>query len=325
MPGQKFDKIGKRMSWHWYNEGRVWMRQGAHERALDCFDQALRLDWQHARGHVWRADVQVCLGQYHQALQDCEVARTLSPDLYLPDMIAARCFYRLGEYNHCVAKATTAIAKCPSDAQCFVIRARGHQGLLNHKRAIEDSARALTLDPDSIEAYSIAAYSNAKRRAFAEAVKNYSVIIDKTDTHPTYTSWARFGRAECHLALKNYAEAIEDTSECLKLLPNEHQQAVAILARAEAYRRTKAFDKALTDLENLIVSNTKTQHAYFQKAVIQADLGQREMANDNFSRALQLDEDAKDMGRFDRARARGETLFQKLMSESSEQAGDERE
>ncbi|MBY0546251.1 MAG: hypothetical protein K2W95_03115 [Candidatus Obscuribacterales bacterium] len=323
MQGLRFDKIGKRMSWHWYNEGRIWMRQGEHERARDRFDQALRLDWRHVRGHICRADVHVSLGHYHQALKDCEVARSLAPDLYLPDMIAARCFYHLREYNQCIATATKSIAKCQTDARCFVIRARGHQGLLNHKRAIEDSAIALSLDPDSIEAYSIAAYSNAKRAAFSVAVENYSIIIGRVDIDSPYASWARLGRAECHLVLKNYAEAIEDTTECLRLTQNEHRKAEAILTRAEAYRRTKAFDKALSDLEILVVSNETSAHAYFQKAVIHADLGQREMADDNFARALHLDKDANELSRFHRARARGESLFQKLMDESSEQTSNE--
>lgn len=310
LASRKFDKIGTRMATCWLNEARAFKRMGKYRRALDCMNRALSTDPRLPGGYSTRAELCVLLGDYEQALRDCDNSRKLSTDNYLAELTAAKALYYLGRFERCVATATAAIEKCSVDASCFVVRARGYQGLGDYKSALDDSKTALTLNPQSIDIHSISAFSNYVMGAYSESLKAYSAMIERFPVQESYTAWAYAGRADVHSAQGNYRQAIEDATRCLDLGPCDEHQVWARLTRAEGLRRTKEFDKALADLDFVIDTGKWIQHALFLKGTIYSARGNSEEAARLYNRALHHGE----LTTRQRARIKGELIFRTLMA-----------
>ena len=315
---QKFDRIGTRMATCWLNEARMFKRMGNYQRALHCMNQALSLDPRLLGGYSTRAELWALQGYYEHALRDCDTSRTQSTDNYLTELTAAKALYHLGEFERCVATATIAIEKCHVDANCFAVRARGYQGLGDYKSAAVDSTTALALNHQSIEIHSISAFSNYVIGEYDQSLKAYTAMIEQFRVQEPYTAWAYAGRADVHSAQGNYRQAIEDATRCLELGPCEEHQVWARLTRAEGLRRTKDFDKALADLDFVIETGKRIQHALFLKGTIYSAMGNSEEATELYNSALQHGE----LTTRQRARAMGETIFQTAVANAIDEANE---
>jgi tetratricopeptide (TPR) repeat protein len=106
-----------------YNRGMAWRNQGKIDRAIDDYDQALRLRPTFAEAWNERGIAVRLQGNSDRALADFGQAIRLNPDLAAAWFNRGATWLSLGRFDLAVADFDRALALQPDDAE--VIRARG--------------------------------------------------------------------------------------------------------------------------------------------------------------------------------------------------------
>jgi tetratricopeptide (TPR) repeat protein len=118
------------------------------EAALRDFDQAIRLQPNHAKGYTSRAQAHFSRGEYDQVIQDCGQALRLGPDAEAYYW-RGWCYLRRGEYWGAMPDFDQAIRLAPNMAGAY--RGRGYIYAVRHQYdlAIQAYDRALRINPDA--------------------------------------------------------------------------------------------------------------------------------------------------------------------------------
>ena len=150
------------------------------------------------------------------------------------------------------------------DPDALLLRARAYYGQGDNEQALKYLKECLNLDPDSKAALKLFRMlqkltrtkneGNAafKAKDYQKAVQLYTqgLVIDPNNKDTN--SKLRQNRAQAHLALKNYNDAIEDCTEALRLDPSYTK---AFRIRAKAYGAAGDWEEAVRDYKSVAESN----------------------------------------------------------------------
>jgi tetratricopeptide (TPR) repeat protein len=119
----------------WYQRGLFLLEAKHHERALDCFDQALRLDA--AQPDVWytRGEVLANLGQYPEALTCFDQSLVLQAESCKAWVFRAVVLFHLQQFADAVTSCDRALALQPTDPEAWLFRGSALQRLGRYKEA----------------------------------------------------------------------------------------------------------------------------------------------------------------------------------------------
>ncbi|MCA6115658.1 tetratricopeptide repeat protein [Bradyrhizobium sp. WSM 1738] len=133
------------------NRGAAYLRKGEYDLAIQALDQAIKLNPNYARAFVNRAAVYLKKNEYDRAARDYDEAIRLQPNLEAA--LSGRCWTRaiLGSLQTALQ---TALEDCnkvlqswPNDAATYDSRALIHLKMGREAAAIEDFSAALRFDP----------------------------------------------------------------------------------------------------------------------------------------------------------------------------------
>ena len=152
------------------------------------------------------------LGQYAEALVECEKAIALKPDRALAYYIRGQTMARLEQYDDAIADYDKAIALKPDDAFVYHNRGSAKQMLGQYSGALADYDKAIELNPDHGPAY-------FSRGSFKYSFGLYHIAIADYDEtirlRPKPYGYAFRGMAKGELG--HMEEAKEDFQTALKL------------------------------------------------------------------------------------------------------------
>jgi len=138
---------GKELAWAYNNRGLAYTYLGNPARAIEDYDQALRLDPGLAVAYLGRGVVYRNLGEHARAIEDYDEALRLDPD----DAAAYRnrgiAYGTLGEYRRAIEDFDQALRLDAGFASAYNSRGFAYYKLGELTRAIEDYDEALRLDP----------------------------------------------------------------------------------------------------------------------------------------------------------------------------------
>jgi len=118
---------GKNLAWAYTNRGLAYDNLGEYRRAIQDFDQALRLDPGDAFAYNGRGSAYRKLGEYRRAIEDFDQAIRLDPGYALAYNIRGLSYESLGEYERAAGDWEQAIRIDGAS------RAKPWQGYLNSK------------------------------------------------------------------------------------------------------------------------------------------------------------------------------------------------
>jgi lipoprotein NlpI len=111
------------------------------------------------------------------------------------------------------------------------------------------------------------------------------VINDKKETKDNRAD-AYYNRGYAYTDLEQYAKAIADFNEVLRLIPDDVD---AFIERGLAYARQGRFDLAMSDYDRAIRIDPENAESYFQRAVIFANQGNLRAAIDDHTQEIKYD------------------------------------
>jgi tetratricopeptide (TPR) repeat protein len=152
------------------------------------------------------------------------------------------------------------------------------------------TTEAMQADPDN------AAIHEVRGRAYNELSEYDKAILDFTDAlskDPTFVL-AYVSRSQAHLSLRHYQESIDDANAGLKLNPVELRARVSLCAnRGWALACMGKYDNALLDYEQVVKLDSRNALGYWQRAVIFDHANRPTEAQQDRTKAIDLDPSLK--------------------------------
>jgi WD40 repeat protein/serine/threonine protein kinase/Tfp pilus assembly protein PilF len=156
-----------------------WLRKrGQHEKAIELFTEAIRLEPKNARAFGRRAFAYCMSREYERAIADFDVAINLNPNNAYVYGDRALALIELGEYDRAIADSSKAIELAPQWYWAFQRRSRAHWLRGEFSDAARDARRAIEINPATPNAYHQLASTLIAARRWDEAGRCFEQLVE---------------------------------------------------------------------------------------------------------------------------------------------------
>ena len=193
----------------------------------------------------------------------------------------AGAYGRLGNHRQAIEDSNKAIELNPKYAEAYNTRAVAYGSLGNHRQAIEDYNKAIELNPKYAMAYNNRAVAYGSLGNHRQATEDYNKAIELNPKYPM----AYNNRGNAYERLGDHRQAIEDYNKAIELNP---KYAMAHNSRGNSYERLGDHRQAIEDYNKAIELNPKYAMAYNNRAVSYGSLGNHRQAIADLKTAARL-------------------------------------
>ncbi|MGD0586320.1 MAG: tetratricopeptide repeat protein [Oryzomonas sp.] len=121
---------------------------GYWQNSLRLFDHCLQVTDNNRIAYLHRGEAYRLMGDYKQAIADCDRAIKIDPAWALPYNNRGEAYLRLGNFKQAIEDCDRAIGINPNLGVSFLIRGQAYQSLGNRTHARADFDKAIRIDPD---------------------------------------------------------------------------------------------------------------------------------------------------------------------------------
>jgi len=190
-------------------------------------------------------------GQFTGALDIFRNNLKQNPGAFNPNYHRATIYSKLGMYEEAIKVCTQFIKDHPTTVEGRRLRAINYLQVGELDKAIADADSALKANPELTDPYYVKARAATYKKNYAEAIKNYSTIIE---LQPAKELPARMERADTYSAMGEYDKAIADYDFLARV---EQKDEAVFHHRAGVYLKMHAYDKAIADLQKFVQLSPK--------------------------------------------------------------------
>ena len=254
------------------------------EKAIDAYDEAIRLKPDLSAAYNNRGNVKSNLGLHEKALADYDEAVRLKPNNSEYYSNRGNAKGNLHRYEEAISDYNKAIRLKPDSPEAYSNRGVAKNDLGRHEEAIVDYDEAIRLKPDNPEAYSNLGVAKNALGRHEEAVADYDEAIR---LKPNYANvYSNRGVAKNNLG--RHEEAIVDYDRAIRLNPDYanayHNRG---LAKDDLGRR----EEAIADYDEAIRLRPNLSEAYNNRGNVKNNLGRHEEAVADYDEAIRLKPD----------------------------------
>jgi tetratricopeptide (TPR) repeat protein len=225
-------------------------RKGQLDRAIEDFDQAIRLNPNFAEAYVKRSIAHALKGQPDRAIEDLDQAIRLNPNYAEAFNYRGANYARKFQLDHAIADFDKAIRLNPNFAEAFSNRGNAYRRKGQLDRAIEDLDQAIRLNPNYAQAFYNRGTAYDRKGQFDRAIEDFDQAIRLNPNNVA----AFLDRGNEYRAQGDFDRAIADYSEGIRLDP---RLTFVLLNRGVAYYYVGSLPKALADLNQASELNPK--------------------------------------------------------------------
>ncbi len=263
------------------NRGGAYQALGESLQALEDFRRAIQINPDYALAFYNRGNVYQLLGEMGLAIEDYNEAIRLDPS----DPAAFRnrgvAYRAIGDFDRAIEDFDAATRLAPYDARPFIARGSVYHLLDDYQRALEEFDAAIRLDPGNSDAYGGRADAYRLQGQHLLAIEDFDEAIR---LNPDY-AWAYGGRGASHMAFDQYDRAIEDFDEAVRLDPHDTW---VLYNRGLAYAALSEPMRAIEDYDRVIGLEPKGYGPYFDRGLEYLGLDEAVRAIRDFDMAMQL-------------------------------------
>jgi tetratricopeptide (TPR) repeat protein len=258
------------------------LRSRLFNRAVEGYDEVLRINPNYGRGYVGRGAAYSAKGDFDRATADHNKAIALDPqnaDAYLG---RGNVYFNKGDLDRAIVDYNEVIKLDPNIADAYLSRGNIYYTKRDFDRATADYNAVIKLDPYIAVAYLSRGNVYYTKGDLDRAIVDYNEVI-KLD--PKYAG-AYLSRGIAYYDKSNFDRAISDYSTAIALDP---KFASAYHNRGTVYRQRGDIDQAITDFSQAIALEPNLASAYFDRALTQLYAGSLPEALADLDRSSELD------------------------------------
>ena len=206
---------GKALGFVFYRRANAYNEIGERDRAIADYNQAIRINPNHAGSFSNRGVAHARKGNYDAAIQDYDQAIRIKPTYV--DAFANRgvAYARQGDYDRAIQDYDKAIRLDNRHANAFYARGNAYRHKGEYDRAIEDYSEAIRLNPKHANAFSNRAIAYGHRGDYDRAIEDYDEAIR---IHPKHIN-ALYNRGNAYRRAGDYNRAVQDYDAAIRLDP----------------------------------------------------------------------------------------------------------
>jgi tetratricopeptide (TPR) repeat protein len=151
--------------------------KGDYDAAFKDFDEAIRLDPNHAKVYVGRGCAGLGKGDYEKAFKDFGEAIRLDPRLAIAYQFRGLTWRKKGDCDKAIKDYDEAIRLGERDATVYRLRGRAWSKKKDCDRAINDFDEAIRLDPSNRLAFHFRGLTRYAQRQYDKAAKDFKQAV----------------------------------------------------------------------------------------------------------------------------------------------------
>lgn len=159
------------------NRGSAYGRKGELDRAIEDFDQAIRLNPSYARAFYNRGLSYARKSQYERAIQDYDQSIRLNPAVAATFASRAAVYSRQHQHERAIQDYDQAIRLEPANASAFTNRCRSRAIVGQLAQALADCQESLRLQPNNALALHNRGLVHLKAGRFDAAIADYDATL----------------------------------------------------------------------------------------------------------------------------------------------------
>ena len=236
---------GKHLAFAFYTRGNAYNEQRKYDRAINDYNEALRLNPRHANGFSNRGVAFTRKGEYDRAIESFNDAIRLNPNHVDAFTNRGVAFTRKGEYDRAIESFNAAIRLNPNRAGILFDRGNAYRLQSDYNRAIDDYNEAIRLNPNHASAFSNRGIAYGRKGEYDLAIQSYGEALRLNPKHLN----ALYNRGNAYTRKGAYDLAVKDYDQVLRMNP---QYANAYSSRGIARFLQGQFSAALPDLSEAV-------------------------------------------------------------------------
>ncbi len=270
--GQSVDEL--------FEQGEGLRKAGRYEQAIELFDQVLEIDHDHSEAYRKRGLCRRDLGDFDRAFADYEQAVAAdpgNPEAYRSYAIALQ---RLDQHREAIEWCDRGIAVAET-ANLHIARSLSRRELGDVEGAVEDTSRAIDLEPDNAYAWMHRGLNHYRAKEYRKALADYDRAIELS---PSMSS-AYHNRCTTDIKLERYDAAISDAERSIAL---GNSDPVVYRLLGNARRLDGDLRGAMKAYDEAIDRNPVEKDSLFYRGWTRMELGDLEGAIADNSRVIEL-------------------------------------
>jgi tetratricopeptide (TPR) repeat protein len=128
-----------------FTAGRKFYKKRMYDRALQEFDQAVKIDLSNFRAFYWRGRVYLKMGHFDRATADFKMVVKLKPHYVRPYHNLGWLSYQRGKYEESIQYLNKAIELEPNNGWAYYTRGRSHFKRGDLQSALRDNKKSCAL------------------------------------------------------------------------------------------------------------------------------------------------------------------------------------
>jgi len=265
----------------YYNLAVAYYALGERERAIDDYNEAVRLNPEYAAAFNSRGKAYHDLGQHARAIEDYGEAVRLNPEYSTAYNNRGIAYYDQGRHEHAIEDYGAAVRVDSEYAAAYNNRGNAYRALGQQERAIEDYDAAIGLDAENAAAYNNRGTAYHALGLHARAIEDYDAAVR---LNPEYAA-AYNNRGTAYVDLGKHERAMEDYDAAIGLNPEDRE---VYINRGNVLSRLCQYERSVEDYDAAIRLNPNYPEAYIGRGVAFIRLGRYAESEKDFARAEEL-------------------------------------
>src|SRR6266567_3920660 len=265
----------------WLDGGTYHYEDQRYLEALAAYQQAIRIDPNHANAYVCRGHALSKLNRHTEAIVAFEKAIHLAPNDALPYTSKGYVLLNLNRHTEALAMFEEAIHHEPNNTLAYAIKGKVLFKLKRYLEAIDTFEQIIQLEPHNAHAYNHKGEVLLELNEYEDAIVAFEQAIHLNPNDPVFHN----NKGEVFSYLKRYPEALEDYEQAIRLDPN---YTIAYNNKGHALAKLKRYSEALSDFEQAIHLNPNYVKVYNNKGNVLLELERHSEALAAYEESIRL-------------------------------------
>jgi serine/threonine protein kinase/Flp pilus assembly protein TadD len=244
---EKAIELDSTYSWAYNTLGYAYLEKGEKQKALSMLNKYISLNPTDIDPLDSKAEIQFYIGEYKQAIKNCDLIMAIKPDHYSSNIILIRILIAQGKYS----QAIIALNKFMGEVKNLSYKSEGYSSLSqilflqnNYDDALINASKAIELDSSNLEAHWMLARIllnlNKTKLLENEIVRIENALFNQGGLDKRWLLYQLKG--EIAFVDKNYPEAIDWFEKAINLWPRDRSFYLTNLANS--YLHSGKFSEA---------------------------------------------------------------------------------